>query len=207
MVSPAFPALRQAHGDVPRAHVDRRHRCGRSSSSRIGVPRAVVQLRNYEAHRRDQLRERPDADFAVGVKILPDVAEPAAAAGDQERFGARRYARRRRGRGRRRARARPSRRSIRSRKVVDPSAARQHDADRRDRLSRQASCRSCGKVPLDDATAPRHAAAGHVSGCTRTSCCRRKIRTAAASAHVGTLPSERWEAYLTQAARLAKSDR
>src|SRR5581483_9547160 len=39
----------------------------------IGAPRAVVALRNFEAHRHDQLRERPNADFAVGVKILPDL--------------------------------------------------------------------------------------------------------------------------------------
>jgi hypothetical protein len=42
----------------------------------LGVPRAVVQLRNYEAHRRDPLRERPDADFVVGLKILPDIQSP-----------------------------------------------------------------------------------------------------------------------------------
>jgi hypothetical protein len=42
----------------------------------IGTPRAVVQLRNYQAQRRDQLRERPEGDFAIGLKILPDIANP-----------------------------------------------------------------------------------------------------------------------------------
>jgi hypothetical protein len=42
----------------------------------LGVPRAIVQLRNYDAHRKDQLRERPDADFSVGLKILPEIAKP-----------------------------------------------------------------------------------------------------------------------------------
>jgi hypothetical protein len=42
----------------------------------IGLPRAVVQLRNYQVHAHDQLRERPDADFAIGLKIYPDIASP-----------------------------------------------------------------------------------------------------------------------------------
>jgi hypothetical protein len=47
----------------------------------LGGPRAIVQLRNYAAHRNDQLRERPEADFAVGLKMLPDIrnAPPPAA--------------------------------------------------------------------------------------------------------------------------------
>jgi hypothetical protein len=77
MVSPAFPALR-----------------GITATFRLimaiiallwllfiitlGAPRAVVQLRNYHAHRRDQLRERPEGDFSVGLKILPDIASPPA---------------------------------------------------------------------------------------------------------------------------------
>ncbi|MEP6491426.1 MAG: hypothetical protein ABJF01_02025 [bacterium] len=75
MVSPAFPARR-----------------GLTASFRLfmslvaimwcvfiialGVPRALTQLRNYDAHRRDPLRERPDADFAIGLKILPDISTP-----------------------------------------------------------------------------------------------------------------------------------
>ena len=42
----------------------------------IGGPRAVTQLRNYDLHRNDQLRERPESDFAIGLKILPDVRDP-----------------------------------------------------------------------------------------------------------------------------------
>jgi hypothetical protein len=75
MVSPAFPALRP---------ITATFRLVMSVVAvgwsviivAIGGPRAIVQLRNYETHRRDALRERPDADFAVGVKILPDVANP-----------------------------------------------------------------------------------------------------------------------------------
>jgi hypothetical protein len=46
----------------------------------VGTPRAVVQLRNMHLHRRDQLRERPEGDFAIGLKILPDIASPPPAA-------------------------------------------------------------------------------------------------------------------------------
>jgi hypothetical protein len=42
----------------------------------LGGPRAIQQLRNYDVHRNDQLRERPNGDFAVGLKILPDVKAP-----------------------------------------------------------------------------------------------------------------------------------
>jgi hypothetical protein len=75
MTSPAFPALRKLTGSF---------RLIMSAYALMwvlfivvfGTPRAIVQLRNYEAHRHDQLRERPDADFAVGIKILPDAKSP-----------------------------------------------------------------------------------------------------------------------------------
>jgi hypothetical protein len=75
MVSPAFPALR---------NVTATFRLLMSAYAvmwvvfivAIGLPRGVVQLRNYQAHHRDQIRERPDADFAIGLKILPDIANP-----------------------------------------------------------------------------------------------------------------------------------
>jgi hypothetical protein len=75
MVSPAFPALRNLTATF---------RLMMSAVAVvwvvlilvIGGPHAVPQLRNYDAHRRDQLRERPDADFAIGVKILPDLRSP-----------------------------------------------------------------------------------------------------------------------------------
>lgn len=75
MVSPAFPALRP---------ITATFRLIMSAYAFmwilfiivLGTPRAVVHLRNYEAHRHDQLRERPDADFSVGIKILPDTKNP-----------------------------------------------------------------------------------------------------------------------------------
>jgi hypothetical protein len=75
MVSPAFPALRSVTAAF-RAFMMVYATMWVVFIIGIGLPRAVVQLRNYEAHRRDQLRERPEADFAVGVKILPDVSSP-----------------------------------------------------------------------------------------------------------------------------------
>jgi hypothetical protein len=75
MVSPAFPAIRKTTA-LFRAFMSLVAIVWSVAIIAIGGPRAVVQLRNYEVHRRDQLRERPDADFAVGVKILPDVRNP-----------------------------------------------------------------------------------------------------------------------------------
>lgn len=46
----------------------------------IGLPHAVQQLQVYSAHSRDQLRERPNGDFAIGLKILPDLSGPPPAA-------------------------------------------------------------------------------------------------------------------------------
>ena len=75
MVSPAFPALRKITA-MFRAFMMVYAFSWIIFIFVIGLPRAVVQLRNYDAHRRDQLRERPDADFVVGLKILPDVKNP-----------------------------------------------------------------------------------------------------------------------------------
>jgi len=75
MVSPAFPALRPLTGSF-RLVMSFIALMWILFIAVLGFPRAVVQLRNYEAHRRDLLRERPDGDFAVGVKILPDMASP-----------------------------------------------------------------------------------------------------------------------------------
>ena len=75
MVSPAFPALHSLTASF-RFLMSLYASLWCAFIVAIGLPRAVVQLRNYEAHRRDQLRERPDADFAVGLKILPDMASP-----------------------------------------------------------------------------------------------------------------------------------
>jgi hypothetical protein len=75
LVAPAFPALRKLTA-MFRAFMTVYAAMWLVFILVIGLPRAIVQLRNYEGHRRDQLRERPDADFAIGVKILPDVASP-----------------------------------------------------------------------------------------------------------------------------------
>jgi hypothetical protein len=75
MVSPAFPALRNLTA-MFRAFMTAYATMWVVFILAIGLPRAIVQLRNYEGHRRDQLRERPDADFAIGLKILPDVSSP-----------------------------------------------------------------------------------------------------------------------------------
>jgi hypothetical protein len=75
MVSPAFPALHSLTASF-RFLMSVYASLWCAFIIAIGLPRAVVQLRNYEAHRRDQLRERPEADFAVGLKILPDMEKP-----------------------------------------------------------------------------------------------------------------------------------
>lgn len=75
MVSPAFPALRKLTVSF-RLFMTILSIFWIVAIVVIGGPRAVTQLRNYDLHRRDQLRERPNADFAVGLKILPDVSSP-----------------------------------------------------------------------------------------------------------------------------------
>ena len=75
MVSPAFPALRNLTATF-RLVMSLLAVVWLVLIIGIGAPRAVLQLRNYDNHRRDQLRERPDGDFAIGVKILPDLRSP-----------------------------------------------------------------------------------------------------------------------------------
>ncbi|MEO7084640.1 MAG: hypothetical protein ABI442_17940, partial [Gemmatimonadaceae bacterium] len=75
MVSPAFPALHQLTATF-RFFMATVAVVWSAFIVALGLPRAVVQLRAYDSHRRDQLRERPDADFAIGLKILPDVSSP-----------------------------------------------------------------------------------------------------------------------------------
>ena len=80
MVSPAFPALRRITAAfrlvVAGLAVLWTVMIG------IAIPRALEAARGYHAHGDERLRERPEADFAVGLKILPDVGgyPPAAAA-------------------------------------------------------------------------------------------------------------------------------
>lgn len=75
MVSPAFPALHSLTASF-RFLMSLYAALWCAFIIAIGLPRAVIQLRNYAAHSRDQLRERPNADFAVGLKILPDLLNP-----------------------------------------------------------------------------------------------------------------------------------
>jgi hypothetical protein len=75
MVSPAFPAQRRITGSF-RLLMSMLALMWSLFIVVFGVPRAITQLRNYDAHRRDPLRERPEGDFAVGLKILPDVSSP-----------------------------------------------------------------------------------------------------------------------------------
>lgn len=75
MVSPAFPALRKLTASF-RLFMSVVALAWSVFIVALGMPRAVVQLRNYDAHRSDPLRERPDADFAIGLKVLPDIRKP-----------------------------------------------------------------------------------------------------------------------------------
>ncbi len=75
MVSPAFPALHSLTASF-RFLMSVYATLWCAFIIAIGLPRAVIQLRNYAAHSRDQLRERPNADFEVGLKILPDLLNP-----------------------------------------------------------------------------------------------------------------------------------
>ena len=75
MVSPAFPARHQLTASF-RFFMAVTAVTWSVFIVALGGPRAIVQLRNYDAHRNDPLRERPEADFAVGLKILPDVRSP-----------------------------------------------------------------------------------------------------------------------------------
>ncbi len=75
MVSPAFPATRPITASF-RLAMSMIAVAWSLCILVLGVPRAITQLRNYSTHQRDPLRERPEGDFAVGVKILPDVSSP-----------------------------------------------------------------------------------------------------------------------------------
>ena len=80
IVSPAFPALYKFTAPF-RVFVSVYGLAWVGVIIVVGLPRAVVQLQTYAAHARDPLRERPNGDFAVGIKIFPDLsAGPPAAA-------------------------------------------------------------------------------------------------------------------------------
>src|SRR6476620_5987236 len=79
MVSPAFPASRGLTASF-RLFMAVTALMWSVFIIALGVPRAIVQLRNYDAHRNDPLRERPEADFSVGLKMFPDLLTPPSAA-------------------------------------------------------------------------------------------------------------------------------
>ncbi len=200
MVSPAFPALRKLTVSF-RLFMTLLSIFWVVAILVIGGPRAVTQLRNYDLHRHDQLRERPNADFAIGLKILPDVSSP------------------------------PSPAAIRSDSalvdtmdvdavevVIDPGAsptaidsvARVLEPTRSDSMTvivaigyRGAVLPGLRRAPLDETT--RLATLDRVM---------RRLRPdiilpaedpyGSGDRAVGTLPPERWERYLTDAARVAK---
>jgi hypothetical protein len=74
MVSPAFPALHQLTASF-RLFMTL-VAIGWMLFIVVSVLPATGQLGNYAQHRGDQIHDRPDGDFAVGVKILPDIRNP-----------------------------------------------------------------------------------------------------------------------------------
>jgi hypothetical protein len=73
IISPAFPALYKFTAPF-RALVSVYGLAWVVVIVVFGLPRAVLQLQSYAAHERDPLRERPNGDFAVGLKIFPDLS-------------------------------------------------------------------------------------------------------------------------------------
>ena len=73
IISPAFPALYKFTAPF-RAIVSVYALAWVMVIVVFGLPRAVLQLQSYAAHARDPLRERPNGDFAVGLKVFPDLS-------------------------------------------------------------------------------------------------------------------------------------
>jgi hypothetical protein len=73
IISPAFPALYKFTAPF-RAIVSVYALAWVGVIVVVGLPRAVVHLQTYAAHSRDPLRERPNGDFAVGLKVFPDLS-------------------------------------------------------------------------------------------------------------------------------------
>jgi hypothetical protein len=80
MVSPAFPALRRLTASF-RLFMSSVAFLWVLIITAFGMPRAIDSVRAVAAHASDRLRERPEGDLRVGLKILPDVRNlPSAAA-------------------------------------------------------------------------------------------------------------------------------
>jgi hypothetical protein len=75
MISPAFPALHRITASF-RAAVSALAVAWVLFFVTLGVPRAGRSERDEARRGELRLRERPNADFAVGIKILPDVSRP-----------------------------------------------------------------------------------------------------------------------------------
>src|SRR5262249_14641667 len=73
IISPAFPALYKFTAPF-RVLVSVYALAWVTVIVMFGLPRAVLQLQSYAAHARDPLRERPNGDFAVGLKVFPDLS-------------------------------------------------------------------------------------------------------------------------------------
>src|SRR5262249_37591719 len=73
IISPAFPALHKYTAPF-RVLVSLYALAWVGAIIVVGLPPAVKQLQTYAAHARDPLRERPNGDFAVGLKIFPDLS-------------------------------------------------------------------------------------------------------------------------------------
>lgn len=74
MVSPAFPALRKITATFRAAMTALA--IGWLVLLGVQLPTADEALANYELHAGDRLTERPSGDFAVGLKVFPDVRQP-----------------------------------------------------------------------------------------------------------------------------------
>ena len=74
MIAPAFPALRAVTASF-RALLAA-IALGWSVGIAFQVPVAIKAVRSYRAHASDRLTERPEGDFAIGVKLFPDVGSP-----------------------------------------------------------------------------------------------------------------------------------
>jgi hypothetical protein len=85
MVSPAFPALRRLTASF-RLFMSSVAFLWVLIIAAFGMPRAIDSVRAVAAHAGDRLRERPEGDFRIGIKILPDGLNQASAAAIRRDF-------------------------------------------------------------------------------------------------------------------------